>query len=500
MAAVPGSGTVKGRPTNMIRSAGASRSGTLSNWLPKRHDKARAALDREAVADRAEDLAANDPHVSGLIESMNINTVGVGFKAQSRMKGLFLPVTRSEQELLQRGLEWNWSLWSKEADIRRTKHFVDMLSVCDRSMLVRGEYLALPRYIKGGDKGEKFNFRLQVVDPLRLKTPADKIRQDNIVDGVECDDDGAPTHYWVVKDPSKSTLKSDNFTRIAAWRGWRKNVFHGFIERSPDQRRGEIFFTPALKFFRDLSDLLDSEVVSNIITSASSYYVQTSYPDQVALQAAQSSGLNLQAFKDEYERPDLQGVVPGGIGYVRPGQELKTLQHDRPGDNFVPFIDHVLRMACTCAGIPVEVALKRYGDMNYSSARAALLEAWRVFGYRQDWLIRHLCNWCWAIVAEECHLRGYVEMPDFYDYREAYCESRWLTPARGQIDPVKETQADILAWKYNMATQTDIAAKKGQDWEEDVAERRARENEIARIHGLEYPDKTKTTVSKENAK
>jgi capsid protein len=146
------------------------------------------------------------------------------------------------------------------------------------------------------------------------------------------------------------------------------------------------------------------------------------------------------------------------------------------------------------------VGLKRYGDMSYSAARAALLDAWRVFSYRQDWEQRQFCMPLWSLLAEECYLRGYVELPDFYDYLDAYCESKWLAQTRGRLDPIKEIQGDILEWRYGMNSLTDIAANSGKDWEEDIVLKRERETEIARIHNMDLPDiNSKATVTKQNA-
>lgn len=472
------------------RSAGSD--GTMSNWTPKRLNESRITRTREKTVERALDLTANDAHVSGLIESMNVNVVGVGYRAQSKIMSDQVPLTRLEISTRQRSLEWEWKLFCRECDIQGRKEFVDILSVADRSMLVRGEYLILPRMVKNVGR---YSLRLQVVDPLRLKTPSDLIKNERIIDGVEIDSVGKPTAYYIHADPRHPhNLNSKSFVRIPAATGHRKNVLHGFIEKDPDQYRGEVFFAPAMKFFRDLSDLLDSEVVSNIFTSAVALFIATNDPTAAAKAASGINGGKTPG------RADIQNFDPGAVLYGRPGEEPHILEHNRPGQNFIPFVDTVLRAAATCAGIPLEVAMKRYGEMNYSSARAALLEAWRVFGYRQDWQQRHLCRPVWSMLVEEAWLRDYIELPDFYRYRAAYCESKWIAPARGQVDPVKETQSNILKWKYNQISHSDIAAAEGLDWEEDVAEKRAREQEIAAMYGLEYPDSDKKGAAKENAK
>jgi hypothetical protein len=51
--------------------------------------------------------------------------------------------------------------------------------------------------------------------------------------------------------------------------------------------------------------------------------------------------------------PDIRYIEPDRVVYGRPGKKATTLNHDRPGNNFMPFIDLVLRASCSIAGIPL---------------------------------------------------------------------------------------------------------------------------------------------------
>lgn len=495
------SGVAVGAPlTVQRRSAGSS--GTLVNWQPRRLAALNLGRSREKIVERAIDLDQNDPHVSGLIEGMNINTVGIGFRAQSKIKARQVPIEGQTITDLQQDQEWE--LFCKNCDVHKVLHFVDFHNLADRSMLVRGEYLLLARMIKGSGR---HSLKLQMVDPLRMKTPSDKMKSDRFIDGIELDGRGTPYAVWIHNNPKRPLSKhSRDYKRIKIWKGHRKQVFHGFIQKEPDQYRGQVFFSPAMKFFRDLSDLLDAEVVTNIITSAVAVFISSPDPTAAALAAGGGSAqvaAALAASGADGER--IEEWDPGSVLYGDPGQKPELLQGNRPGDNFVPFIDTVLRAASSCAGIPLEVATKRYGDMSYSSARAALLEAWRVFGYRQDWEMRQLCSPLWAMVQEESYLKGYLNAPGFYDNFEAYTKVKWIPPAKGQLEPVKETQSNILKLKHNMITQTDIAAEAGKDWETDIAEKRKAEKGVEESCGLEYPETNANKAgtigaSKENAK
>ena len=129
-------------------SIGASKKGTLYNWSPKRLSSVVESREREDITLRAMDLVENDPHVAGLVKSMSINTVGVGYQPQSTIKADILDISDGKAiDELQSQAEWYYEIWSREADAAGTKHMQDMFLQADNMMLIRGEYLFLTRMI-----------------------------------------------------------------------------------------------------------------------------------------------------------------------------------------------------------------------------------------------------------------------------------------------------------------------------------------------------------------
>jgi hypothetical protein len=74
--------------------------------------------------------------------------------------------------------------------------------------------------------------------------------------------------------------------------------------------------------------------------------------------------------------------------------------------------------------IPYELLLKDFSKTNYSSARAALLEAWRFFRGRRKWLISYWCQPFFELWLEEEVMQGRIEAPDFYEKRALYCRTK----------------------------------------------------------------------------
>lgn len=251
-------------------------------------------------------------------------------------------------------------------------------------------------------------------------------------------------------------------------------MLHGLIIKDDDQYRGVSVLAPAMKFFRDLSDYLDFELVGAIVAASFPVFIETSNPDFA------TSGFSPPGTSTA-NKPKIQEVAAGNIFYGNAGEKPHVLSSNRPGDSFAPFVERLLRAVGASVGLPYEVIAKDFSKTNYSSARAALLEAWRVYSFYQKWLVFSFCQPLWEMVIEEAWLRGMIEIPkgspDFYQARHLYTGAMWIPPRKGHVDPVKEMNANILGLENNILTLAQIIAEQGGDWETTL-EQRARETRV----------------------
>ena len=87
--------------------------------------------------------------------------------------------------------------------------------------------------------------------------------------------------------------------------------------------------------------------------------------------------------------------------------------------------------------MPYEIVARDVSKTNYSSARAALLEAWRIFGFYQKWLVDSFCQKVWEMVLEEAWLRGMITLPALLDPSvKAICLK--VNSPGGDVDGIKE--------------------------------------------------------------
>jgi lambda family phage portal protein len=465
------------------RTAGG-RLGTLGNWTTRLLGRWEEESQHTTIANRARDLVANDPHAASGIKSLVLNAVGRGLTPLAQPKAQLLGISDDQAQAIADQQEWNWMLWEERADASGKLPFGDVQWVALYSMLVTGDFVALPLMLD--DPGRPLSLALQILDPLRLATPNDKTGDERVRQGIELDAAGAPVRYWIA-NPAKrglvAGLSSTEFLSYPAWIGHRPGVLHGFRQDEPEQVRGVSVLAPAMKAFRDFGDYMEYELVGAMMAAAFALFITTDTDDP------QSYAENLPGYvaSGDSDKFNITELEPGMVAYLRRGQKVQTAEPKRPSQSFDPFVKAMTGVLAASMGIPNLVMSKDFGDVNYSSARAALLEAWRTYEAWRGLLVSRLCRPTWRMVQEEAWLRGRIRLPksapDFYDGYWAYLNCGWLSPPRGNIDPVKEMEAYALALANHIMTRAEVAAEMGGDWA-DLAIQAAREQQFYADHGL----------------
>ena len=171
---------------------------------------------------------------------------------------------------------------------------------------------------------------------------------------------------------------------------------------------------------------------------------------------------------------------------VFPGDKVAPFTPSRPNAAYGTFVENILRHIGTGLNLPFELLMKDFSKTNYSSARAALMEAWRFFMGRRQWLATYWARPVYELWLEEAINKDLIEAPGFYGNKALWTRCKWIGPGRGWIDPVKEAQASKIRMEIGLSTLEDECAIQGLDWEE-VLEQRAREQTKMQELGLPLP-------------
>ncbi len=467
-----------------VRRTAGSREGSLANFQPSRLNAFALERDADLIRDRAESLAGSDGHAASCVDSLALNVAGSGLHPQSAPDAKLLDLTDEQADAFAESAEAAWTRWTKEADAADTDHFDDLQYQAIRSMFVTGEFLHLPVWID--EPGRKFGFALQALHPARLRTPSDLVMNPLIKRGVEMGANGRPVAYWLAEPPDNrplAGLSSACFRRVPRKAGHRWTCLHRRHGKGPEQVRGETILAPAMKLFSDLAAYIDSELVGAVIAASFTVFMEAT-SDQMGLGGA--VGLNGN-HKANAAGPYPKEIRPGTVVAGQPGHKPHLLANPRPPQTFDAFYTRVLRAVAASTGQPYESVAKDFSKTNYSSARAALLEVWKLYTLYQDWFVRGYLQQVWEMVMEEAWLKGYLIVPagkpDLYEAWDAWLAASWTRPARGQIDTVKERTGEQLGLEALTDCHSDILNGRGTDTE-TMARKIARDRRIFKRYGL----------------
>ncbi len=176
-----------------------------------------------------------------------------------------------------------------------------------------------------------------------------------------------------------------------------------------------------------------------------------------------------------------------------PGEKITTVGATRPASNFKEFEAAVLRNVAAGAGLSAQQISNNWSDVNYSSARGALLEALKTMDRRSINFSGGFPQKVRVTWQEEAHdLRDDFPLPrgapEFYECRDHYSRCQWMRPGRGYMDPTKEIEASIMAIEGGMSTLERECAAQGIQWE-DVVEQRKIEQARYEAAGIPLPGK-----------
>lgn len=431
------------------------------------------AWEKLTLIERARDLARNDTVAAGALDTISDNVVGYGLNPQSRIEATVLGWSEEQAEEFQRVAEWEFRRWSPNADVAGRLQFEDIQTLILQGVLRDGEMLAKRAWVEG-EPWRSHGTALECIEGDQLK---DGFGED--AHGIKLGSRGQPEEYIFRKSDGE-----DKRVKARDDQG-RRNIFHLYHVRRAGQVRGYSFFAPALTLFKDRADTLEAEVVTARVLACFGVFIETEAPYDMAVANATVDGEQ----KQDASGNRLEYLEPGFVHYLKAGEKVNAADPRRPSSNMPGFMEHVLRAIAASLGIPYELLFKDFSKTNYSSARAALLEAWRFFMKWRKWIVRHFCQPIYELVLEESAIRGQLPFIDngaqFLAQKEALCRAIWIGPGRGWVDPMKETQAANLARENFLSTLADEAAHQGKDWEETL-EQAAREQRKMKELGLEF--------------
>ncbi|MDI9240746.1 phage portal protein [Lysobacter sp. LF1] len=479
---------------------GASRtSRELRTWLPAL-ESADSELEgeRDTLATRSYDLERNNGIAGGAVRTNVDNIIGTGLRLSAKPDYRALGKPKEWADEWSRGTEAKWRTFAnvQEFDAARNLTFGGQSVVMLRTAFLAGDGLALAHWLPDRP-GAKWATCSQLVDPARLGTPPGQTNGARMRDGVEINELGEAIAYQIRKAHPGDLYQlgaAEVFERVPARTPHgRRRVVHLFEQLRSGQTRGKALLAPVMAAFKMLDHYQRTELQTVIVNSLIAAFIETPLKAEEIADLFGSTDEFMKSRNGWDVKLEGAGVIP-----LHPGDKLNAFTPTRPNGAYEKFVEAILRYISTGLHMPYELLMKDFSKTNYSSARAALLEAWRYFNARRQWFATYWANPIYELWLEEAVARGEVDAPDFYENRAAYCACAWIGPGRGWVDPMKEAQASGERIRNCVSTLEREAAEQGLDWEE-VLQQRATEQRYAESLGLRGAESTPPPAAIEQA-
>lgn len=467
----------------------------LETWLPHNYSADADLLpELERIAGRSRDLERNHPLGAGYLQTSRDNIVGHVLSISPRPDLDLLAWDMAQGRAWSRGVRAQWRTWAEsiECDAAATDTLLDLTLQMLTGALLNGDALAVPLWIDR--PGQGWRTKLQVIEADRLDTPPWLSHRLDIRKGVQVDATGAPLGYWLRQrhpgdTPLGGWMDANDFVYVPARTAWgRPRVLHLRDKTRAGANRGRPIFAPVMKEFFQAGKYTAAELSASVVNALVAAFVESTLDTGSVTEMFSSDASAAGRTQEEHWEATLKRVSPrlqeGAVIPLPLGAKASGFSPGRPNAAFSAFMNAVLRHIAAGLHIPYELLAKDFSQTNYSSARAALLEAWRYFAGRRRWLVDHWLTPVYSLWLEEAVNLGRVEAPDFYRLKHAYLRARWTFAGRGWVDPTKEATAAQIRMEIQVSTQEQECAEQGLDWE-DVLEQRAYEQQRMRELGLD---------------
>ncbi len=440
------------------------------------------------------------------IKTNRTNVVGNGLKLKSTINREILGMTQEEAEAWQKRTEAEFELWatSKRAcDATGMNDFYEIQQLALTSWLLSGDVFTI---IKHYDSTPlmPYTLRLHLLEADRVRTPMDisivspistigKTKEGNkIYDGVEIDKNGCVQAYHIANTHLfQYTDEKPEFVRVKAYNDETglPNILHIMESERPEQFRGVPYLAQVIEPLLQMRRYTEAEIMSALIQSFFTAFITSeANPNEIPMnEALRDDDTEVSHDENEYE------MGPGTVNMLKRGEDVKFGAPTHPNSGFNVFMRSLSEQVGAALEVPADLLLKSFTS-SYSASRAALLEAWKAFKMRREWLTNDFCKPVYEIWLTEAIAMGRIYAPAFFIdplIRRAYLGSEWIGSPAGQLDPTKEISAAVMAIENGLSTREAETIKlNGGKYSANIDKLLIENARLRAAHGEQKPQET----------
>jgi lambda family phage portal protein len=393
----------------------------------------------------------------GVLNTLVNNTVGaqgIGIEPQPRKRDGTI------DDLLAREILRLFKDWSRYPEVTRQHDWASAQRILARSFYRDGEVFnqQLVGKIIGLDHGTEVPYSIEMLEadfvPMELSAQQPVIQQ-----GIEINAWGRPVAYHVFKaDPTESlgfTRFQGQTKRIAA-----SDMLHLKNVHRIRQLRGVSVFASVLNRFDDLKDYEESERIAAKIAASMAAFIKKGSPD-------------LYAPPNDPDAPARAMQMRPGMIFddLKPGEEIGTIDTNRPNPNLETYRSGQLRAVAAGAG-PTYSSVARNYNGTYSAQRQELVEGWSTYAVLAAEFTSRIVRPVYETFIAAAVASGKLRVPADVDV-STLNDAIYLAPQMPWIDPKKEAEAFAILEDRAYISGPEIVRKRGGN-PIDVIEQQAR--------------------------
>jgi len=442
------------------------------------------------IRSRSRDLARNHGVAGSALQTQLDNVLGCGLWLAPTPDYTLLKRDRKWASAWRRPVKSLWRNWFETnwCDAGKSLTGDALATQMFSGAFLNGDAVALPLWLP--EAMAPLSTRLQVIESDRLCNPNFGMDTAQLRGGVEIDEYGAPIAYHIRKSHPGDTLLYMNgaeFTweRIPVTTAWgRRRVIHAHNKDRAGQSRGIPALAGVMRQFKVVGDFQNAQLKSAVVNAMVGLVIESALSQEGLLDLLSNNSEALAKYTDGLAGRHRAAIDFSGGGMILPiplGDKVSGFTPGRPSTADETFLNTAFTYIAAGLNMPRELLMKDFSNMNYSSARVALMEGMRFFNGRRNWLALGFYQPCYELFMEEMVEAGEIEAPGFYENKAAWCRARWIGPGRGWVDQMKEAQAAELRMDIFISSLEDECAEQGKDWEElleQIAEENARFKEL----------------------
>ncbi len=452
--------------------------------------------DKDSLDDRVSDLVRNDGYLQAAAAFQKDSIIGPTYRLSANPAIRMLGLGENWLKEFREEVEEKFGAWANSADnwvdATRQNTFTELLRLGTGCFFATGETFMVADFDNSGKR--PYRTVVQIIQNRRVRNPLDMtFDEDKVRGGIEFDRFGAPVAYYIRKADQNSIHDLRHmmkFRKVRAYTSWgRKIVIHVKEQNYPGQTRGISKSVAVIKNSRIAKTFRDLTLQQAAAAASFLMFVKSEFPPEVVMQMMEPGGAaagqefinnlfgSIKEFADGAEGQVIDGMK---MPHLHPGTSIEVPQISKAlasgvGENFE---DSVLREIARANNMTLEQFTGDYRKVNYASARAANMMTHKGLMTTKKMVTDRIATDIATLWFEDAVHLGALEtmtsrvVPNFYDkgMKDAYCRFSWIGASKGQIDGLKESQADALDVKMGFNTYKNIHAARGLDSDETWAQ------------------------------